>query len=426
MDLAHSNQVQVIIGRMTLQEVALLQEIDKYRKNVPILSLTSPAISSTLIPIQFPYSYFLQIADDVTFHIQSMAAIVGHFRWRKVTAISEQRSSFSSNSDIVTLLSHSLRLVNAEVDHHLVFPSLSSLSEPKARIEKEFKRLKNKSNRVFLIVQSSLESAILLFEKAKQMGLMEKHSVWIVTDEVASLLVSVDPSVNFNMQGVIGFKTHFADNSKTFRQFKYKFQRKYGSKYPEEENSKPSVFALRAYDATWAIAQLVKNAQGKFILQEGLSQKILSSNFEGLSGKISFNNGKLLEFPTFNIINVIGNSYKELAFWSSTFGFSQNLVKHEVMETIFNNGSIGDLAPVYWPGGLQTVPRGWTYSNEEKPLRILVPARGVFNQFVNVSYDSSRNETHVTGFSITVFRAALKRLPYQLPHEFVPFYGSYD
>ncbi|KAJ7966618.1 Glutamate receptor [Quillaja saponaria] len=416
MDLAQSKAVQAIIGTMTLQEAAVVTEIDKAVKNLPILSLTSPARSPPLMSFRLPY--FLQMADDITYHMQCIAAIVGHFRWRRVTTISEHSNDFSSISETINLLSHSLRLVDSEVDHQLAFPVLSSLTDPKATIEKELRKLNSKSNRVFLIVHSSLELVILLFEKAKQMGLMEKGYVWIITDEVASLLDSVDPPVNSNMQGVIGFKSHFVDNSKMFKHFKYKFRRKYGSKYPEEDNSNPSIFALRAYDAIWTLAQAATKLQGNFTLEE-YTKRILSSNFEGLSGKIRFKDGKALQIPIFEIINVIGKSYKELAFWSPAFGFSENFVKH-------NNGFVGVLSPVHWPGGLQTIPRGWTYSSEEKKLKIGVPAMGACSQLVSVSYDHSQNETQVTGFSINIFKAALKFLPYNLPYEFVPFYGTYD
>ncbi|KAI9200387.1 hypothetical protein LWI28_006961 [Acer negundo] len=144
---------------------------------------------------------------------------------------------------------------------------------------------------------------------------------------------------------------------------------------------------------------------------------MLSSNFEGLSGKIEFKNGKLAENSTFQIINVVGTSYKEMAYWSSLFGFC---------ETIICNKSVTELSPVYWPGGLRKVPKGWSSINEEQPLKIGVPANGAFNQFVRVSYDLRRNETYVSGFSVKVFEAVVNRLPYHLPYVLVPFNGSYD
>ncbi|MBA0775279.1 hypothetical protein Gotri_010434 [Gossypium trilobum] len=87
-----------------------------------------------------------------------------------------------------------------------------------------------------------------------------------------------------------------------------------------------------------------------------------------------------------------------------------------------------ELGPIYWPGGLQTVPKGWTSFefDEDKPLKIGVPARGAFNLFVKVSYDQGINGSYVTRFSVEVFEAVVKSLPYRLPYVLVPFYGSYD
>jgi hypothetical protein len=66
------------------------------------------------------------------------------------------------------------------------------------------------------------------------MGMMEKGYVWIVNDEIASLLDSVDSSITYNMQGVLGFKTILESSSENFKQFKIKSRKKYGSKYPED------------------------------------------------------------------------------------------------------------------------------------------------------------------------------------------------
>ncbi|EXC32858.1 hypothetical protein L484_009558 [Morus notabilis] len=89
------------------------------------------------------------------------------------SAIYEHNNDFSAGSEIITTLSDSLRSVDSEVEHRKSFPSLSSLSDPKTAIKEELKKLKRKSNIVFIIFQFSLESAVLLFEKAKQMGMME-------------------------------------------------------------------------------------------------------------------------------------------------------------------------------------------------------------------------------------------------------------
>ncbi|KAK4859850.1 hypothetical protein QYF36_012890 [Acer negundo] len=413
----HKKQVQAIIGTLPVAEATLVSMIDETTNNIPIISLTSPGILPPQQMLQQLPS-ILQMSNNIILHTQCIAAIVGIFKWRKVTAIYENNNDFSADSGLVTL-SDSLRVVNSEVKHHLALPPLTSLSKPEAAIQEELEKLMSKSNRVLVLLQCSLELAILIFDKAKQIGMMEKGYVWIVSEEIASLLHSLDSSVFDNMQGVLGFRTNFIQSSKSFRQFKTKFRKMYQLKYPEEEEySNPSIFALRAYDAVWTIAQAIeKKSPQEKIPSAKLLENMLSSNFEGLSGKIEFKNGKLAENSTFQIINVVGTSYKEMAYWSSLFGFC---------ETIICNKSVTELSPVYWPGGLRKVPKGWSSINEEQPLKIGVPANGAFNQFVRVSYDLRRNETYVSGFSVKVFEAVVNRLPYHLPYVLVPFNGSYD
>jgi len=406
LDLAQRKKVLAIIGTITHNEATLASEFNDTIKDIPILSLISPIARSKQLSPLLPQ--FIQVGHDINLHMQCIAAIVGEFRWRKVTVIYELNNLFSSDPGMLLDLTYALRHVGSEIDNHLPLPSLSSLSDPKSTIESELNRLKNKSNRVFLIVQSSLELANILFEKAKQMGFMEKGCVWIIPDGIAGHLDSVNPSVIINMQGVIGFKTHFMETSDALRRFKFKFRRRFALEFPEEENINPSFFALQSYEATLAVAQAAKESEWKFTLEQ-LFRTNLSRN------------RKLQQSPTFNIINVIGKSYRELALWSPALGFSKNLVTQQLTEVMkTNTASTGVLSSVYWPGGLQFVPKGWTHGTEERTLQIGVPAKSVFHQFVKV------NNTSITGFSIDIFKAAVSNLPYYLKYTFVPFNGSYD
>ncbi|PIN16447.1 Glutamate-gated kainate-type ion channel receptor subunit GluR5 [Handroanthus impetiginosus] len=384
-DLLTHKKVEAIIGTITLQGVLLLSELKTLPSNIPIISL-SPATSSS--PQQSPQTFpnFNQMSTPITYQMQCLAAIVSSFRWRKVILVHEQTNSFSEDlAYLLTHLSDSLQIIDSSIDHHL--------SVPKALIEEKLKKLRSKNGKVFIVAQCSLEFAVILFEKAKDLGLMEKGHVWIVSDEIANFFDSIDLS---NMQGVIGLKTDYAKTGDYYREFKSRFRRRYGSEYPEEEeNSSPSLYSLLAYDAIWSFAKQ-------------------NSNFEGLSGIISFKNGLLSRKPIFRVVNVIGQSYREVALWSPDHGLSENLIQ-------LNQKSL-----IYWPGGDQIVPIGWTWGNEEKPLRIGVPAKGAFNQFVKVTYDPRQNITNISGFSIDVFKAAVKQLPYSLHYAFVPYYGSYD
>ncbi|CAK7347541.1 unnamed protein product [Dovyalis caffra] len=416
-----SSKAKAIVGTMTAQETGSLSKIDRNIKDIPIVSLTSPAITPPSIAHQLPY--FLQMSDHITLHIQCIAAIVGQFKWRKVTVIYESKNSFSAYSGILALLSDMLKAVNTDIEHHSTLPSMPFLSNPEVLIEQELINLRSRSNRVFIVILSSLEMAVLLFEKAKLLGMMERGYVWIVTDEIASLLDSVDSSVVKNMQGVIGFRTGFVHTSKPFKRFRSRFRSEYRSEYPEEEEyCNPSIFALRAYDATWAIAQAMKKSPGD-ISSEKLSKGILSSKFRGLSGVIRFKNNFLSQLPSFHIINVVGNSYREMAVWSPELGFLKNQEKDNGVNA---SSSLEDWGSIYWPGGKRNVPKGWVISETDKPLKIGIPASGAFHQFVRMCFDQANNRTCATGFSINVFEATVKRLPYNLHFVFVPFNGTYD
>ncbi|GFS33236.1 glutamate receptor 2.6 [Actinidia rufa] len=349
-DLVNRIRVQAIIGTVSPQEAALVSEFDKVTKDIPIISI--PPTSSLLPPLPSQSPFLVQMSTNITTHMQCNAAIISHFRWHKVTAIYENSNSASTDSGLVTLLSDALELTDSAVKHHAAFPPVSSLSDPRAFVEKELKKLQSKSNR----------------------------------DEIASLLDSVDDNfISANMQGVIGCKTNFVDTSKSYRQFKLMFRRNYSLVYPEEED-----------------------------------------DFRGLSGEVSFKNGELSQSPVFRIINVVGRKYREITFWSPEFGFVENLARDAWMKVGIGGGSESALGSVYWPGGPLVVPKGWTLGSEEKPLKIGVPARGAFNQFVRVSYDQDRNGSFVSGFSVDVFQAVVGRLPYHLPYVLIPFNGSYD
>ncbi|KAK7373399.1 hypothetical protein VNO80_06806 [Phaseolus coccineus] len=409
MDLALSKQVLAIIATITHNEATLASKLNDKIKNIPILSLISPVARSEQVSPLLPY--FIQVGYNTNLHMQCIAAIVGEYRWRKVTAIYECDNRFSSYPGMLLNLSYSRRLVGSEIDNHVPLPSLSSLFDPNSTIENEFNRLKSKSNRVFLIVHTSLELGNLLFEKANQMGLMGKGSVWIIPDGIAGNLDSVNPSAILNMQGVIGFKTHFLETSKEFRRLKFKFRRRFVLEFPEEENINPSSFALQSYKATWEVAQAARESQGKLTLEQ-----LLKSNIS--------RNEKLRQSPTLKIINVIGKSYRELALWSPA-GFSQSLVTEQPTEINTKSASSGVLSKVYWPGGMQFVPEGWAHSTKGK-LKIGVPAEGAYTDFVNVEYDMNGSIASITGFSIDVFKAAVHYLPYDLNFGFVPSNGSYD
>ncbi|KAL5715903.1 hypothetical protein ACHQM5_017663 [Ranunculus cassubicifolius] len=423
-DLIESLRPQAVIGELTWQEAKLVTEMGSNTRGVPILSLSTTSITPPFIETQLPY--FIRFANDISYHMKCISAMVGSYQWRKIIAIYEDNSSYSIDSGLITLLSDSLRDVGSEIESHVAFSPLASLLNPQSVIRKALEKLKSKQCRVFVVVQSSLQLTRLLFQEAKQMGMMEKGYVWITSDGTTSLLDSMSSSVLSSMQGVLGFRTYFSTSTSSFHDFEASFQHKFQLEYPnDKDRSTPSIFALRAYDAIWVMTRAMRRL-GENSMPKTILAGLVSTNFRGFSGDLSFRNGELSTVPTFRILNVVARSYMELGFWEPRFGFSETV---PVPEDSGSRARIEKLEVIYWPGGARPDPKGWAASIQlgsvEKPLRIGVPARSAFKQFVRVIYDES-NRTYVSGFSVDVFEAVVKRLPYDLRYELVPYHGSYD
>ncbi|XP_077228734.1 glutamate receptor 3.3-like [Tasmannia lanceolata] len=405
-ELINQNQAQVIVGMASWEEAMLVADAIN-SEQVPIISLTTASVTPPLMMARRPF--LIPMGNNNSAEMKCVAAIVDTCGWRRVNVIYED-STYGGHAGSITLLSDSLREVGSEIENQLVLPPLASLSDPETSILEELEKLNSQQCRVFVLLHSSLPLAVRLFVEANKMGMMGKGYVWITTSSITSLVDSFNSSVISNIQGVIGIKPYFSETSKEFRAFNIRFRRNFQLEYSDqEENPNPGIFALRAYDSIWAVGKAIeRNSTGG----EHLVESILSNNFSGLSGKISFEDGKLTGMPTFQIINVIGKSYRELGFWSPEFGFSNSAIEEK--------GGVKLESKVFWPGGQTSTPKGWVAATDAKPLIIGVPGKTAFNQFVKVVNGS------VSGFCIDVFEEAVKLLPYDLPHEFVPYDGTYE
>ena len=147
---------------------------------------------------------------------------------------------------------------------------------------------------------------------------------------------------------------------------------------------------------------------------EELLSKLYQVNMTGLTGHIQFDQDRKFIKPVFEIINIVGG-LNRIGYWSDISG-----LKHKLPEAIHSkpaNQLSHRLLNVIWPGHTMDKPRGWVYQSHGKVLKIGVPRRLSYHEFVSYS-----NETHsFSGYSIDVFVAALKLLPYSVAYDFIPF-----
>ncbi|CAN1327313.1 Glutamate receptor 2.7 [Linum perenne] len=174
---------------------------------------------------------------------------------------------------------------------------------------------------------------------------------------------------------------------------------RFRSEFPEEDNLVPGIHALRAYDGIRAIADAVEREE----VNKTLTEKLLSSNFTGLSGELCFSNCRN---PMLRVVNVLGKKYRELDFWRPELGIFTNTA-------VANASEIGDKiggklsGTVIWPA---------------KPMKIVIPKRTSFEKFV--SWPDGKKSPE--GFCISLFDKILRLIDYALPHEFICYDESYD
>lgn len=153
-----------------------------------------------------------------------------------------------------------------------------------------------------------------------------------------------------------------------------------------------------------------------------LLNNILQSNITGLTGTMKFDSDRSLILPAYDVINVIGTGFRRIGFWSNYSGLS-TVVPEALYSKPPNRSSENQkLYNVIWPGDTLVKPRGWVFPNNGKQLRIGVPIRVGFKEFVSRVPGTDMFK----GFCIDVFTAAVSLLPYAVPYQFVPFGNGKD
>ncbi|XP_050371260.1 glutamate receptor 2.7-like [Argentina anserina] len=408
--LIKDEKVQVILGMETWQEAVTVADAVKNLSGdqVPVISFAAPAIQPPLIQRRWPF--LIRMGSDVAAQMKCIGDVVSAYYWKRVVVIYED-DGYGGGIGRLAVLSQTLRNVGAKIEQRIVLPRLSDESDPYWDEIEEQLKLPNVQSRAFIVLQSSLPTVTGLFRVAKKVGLVGADSAWIITEIISSLL---DPQGNHDMEGTLGIKTYYATNTTTYASFRNEFR----TRYPDEDNSKPGIYALRAYDIISIITQAISsNTNTNTSLQDSVEKML--SNYNGLSGKMQLKGGQvMLDIPRFRIINIVdGKTDKELNLWTQEFGFSKDLV-----EVSGKHRSSDDVGNVTWPEHLKLKGRsskGWAMPTLEKKMKIAIPID-------NLAFTNVTGENTYDGFCIQLFNMVVGNLSYSLPHEFHEFRGNYS
>ncbi|KAL2341810.1 hypothetical protein Fmac_009750 [Flemingia macrophylla] len=416
-ELINKKNVKVIVGLGTWQEAALVADLGN-KSQIPIISFSSPPVITPLMQNRWPF--LIQMAKNQSEHMNCIADIIHVYNWQKVIAIYED-NPYSGDSGMLGLLSEALQKGNAEIENRLVLPPFTSLSDPKGFVLDELIKLLPLNIRVFVVLQASYPMVYHLFREAKKIGLLSKHSAWIINEGITNMLDFADKSVLSSMEGTLGIKTYYSTSFRAYTQLQENFQHE----DTETAGSKPGSDALQAYDSITIITKALEKTNSKLSNSGVFLENMLSSSFEGLSGNIRFSESHLSNTPVLRVINVVNKEYKELDFWTSKLKFATSL---EILKDRATRGhyiTTNLTGPVVWPGGLiSDLPKGWRMPTDSKPLKVAIPINPAFENFLKVD-----SQNQYVGFCIDLFHAARNFLDDRysgMPYEFHPFNVSYE
>uniref|UniRef100_A0A6M2F9F9 Glutamate receptor n=1 Tax=Populus davidiana TaxID=266767 RepID=A0A6M2F9F9_9ROSI len=418
LDLMKNEEVEAIIGPQRSSEAKFVIELGA-KTHVPILSFS--ATSPALTPVQS--NYFIRTAQSDSSQVEAIASIVKTYGWKEIVLIYE---GTEYGVALVPYLLNAFHAIGTRVPYESCIPPSSDDTE----IMNELYKIKKKQESVFLVhMTTSMGSKLFLLAKRAEM--MSEGYAWLVTTGLSTLLDPVEAKVMDSMDGVLGVKP-YVPKSKELEGFKSRWKRNFNSE---------NLFGLWAYDTVWAIAMAVERAgivHSRFLKQNASSRSvdlaalgisemgprllksILNTKFDGLSGKFQLVKGEMAPFA-FEIFNVVGRSERVIGYWTPKGGLSQSL---DSSSKISHSNSKTKLKQPIWPGDTTQQP---------KKLRIGVPVRSGFSEFIEVKPHQLSNEHIVSGFSAEVFRAVHDILPFPLPYDFIPFMnisgksaGTYD
>lgn len=400
---------------------------------VPLLSFA--ATDPTLSSLQYPF--FVRTTQDDHFQMAAIAEIVEYYEWREVTAIYTD-DDYGRNG--ISALADQLATKRCQISYKAPLNPEGSRSD----IMDVLVKVALAESRI-LIVHTYPSGGVDVVAVAHHLGMMGSGYVWIATNWLSTILdtYSLLPSGTVDsIQGLITLRMHTPDSV-----MKTKFISRWKNLTNKQKANGPfglNTYGLYAYDTVWILAHAINaffnhggnisysndsrlseldggnlNLDAMSIFDGGnlLLDCILKVNLTGLSGHVSFTSEKSLIRPAYEVINVIGTGIRRIGYWSNYSGLS--VVPPETLHGKPPNRSSSNqqLHSVIWPGQTIEKPRGWVFPNNGKQLRVGVPNRVSFREFM----EEVPGTDMFKGYCIDVFTAALNLLPYAVPYKLIPF-----
>ncbi|GAB2226237.1 hypothetical protein Drorol1_Dr00022038 [Drosera rotundifolia] len=399
---------------------------------VPLLSFA--ATDPTLTSLQYPF--FVRTTQSDLFQMAAIADIVDYYGWTEVIAVYID-DDYGRNGIV------SLGDKLAEKRCRIAYKAALNPQPTREDIMDVLVNVFLSESRI-LVLHIYNTYGLEVLNVAKYLGMMESGFVWIATNWLSDILdtkVTLPVNASDDIQGLITLRMYTPDSK-----LKSNFVSRWSNLTREDGHGSfgLNTFGLYAYDSVWILARALDeyfgqggnisfskdirlsevqggnlhlNAMSIFDGGQKLLDNILQINTTGITGQIQFDSDHNLIRPAYEIINVIGNGYRRIGYWSNYSGLSVKPPETFYSKPFNRSSSTAQLYGVIWPGQTTDKPRGWVFPNNGRHLRIGVPNRVSYREFV--AYSPATDT--FSGYCIDVFTAAVNLLPYPVPHKLMPF-----
>lgn len=400
---------------------------------VPLLSFS--ATDPTLSSLQFPF--FIRSSQNDLYQMAAIAEIVDYYHWNEVIAIFVDDDHGRNG---IAALGDELNEKRCKISLKVPLKSNASRDE----VTDALVKVALTESRI-LVVHTYETTGMVVLSVAQYLGLTGPGYVWIATNWISLLLDTNSPLSSAsmeNIQGVIALRLYTPDSA-----LKRNFVSRWTNLTIGKTSSGPlglSTYGLYAYDTVWMLAHAINaflneggnlsfsnlsklngigagaldfNSMSIFNGGKTLLQKILEVKFTGITGPVEFTLDRNLIRPAFEVINIIGTGERRIGYWSNYSGLS--IVPPETLYSKPpNRSSLNQkLYDVVWPGQATQKPRGWAFPSSGRHLRIGVPRRVSYLEFVS----QVEGTDMFSGYCVDVFTAAINLLPYAVPYKLIPF-----
>lgn len=426
------SDIVAIIGPQSADTAHMISHMTN-ELQVPLLSFA--ATDPTLSSLQYPF--FVRTTQNDLFQMAAIADMVEYYEWRQVIAIYAD-DDFGRNG--IAALSDELATKRCQISYKAPLDPEATRTE----IMDVLVKVALTESRI-LVLHTYATWGLDVLSVAKYLGMMDNGYVWIATNWLTTVLDTNSPLSSEsmeNIQGVITLRMYTPDSEQ-----KRNFVSRWKNLTGDQMENGPfglNTYGLYAYDTVWLLAHAIDAffSQGGSIsfsndsrlseLNGGilhldamhifdggklLLDNILNVNLTGLTGNIRFSADRSLFHPAYEVVNVIGTGVRTIGYWSNYSGLSVLSPDKLYSKPPNRSSSSQNLYPVIWPGQTTQKPRGWVFPNNGRVLRIGVPKRVSFLEFI----DEVPGTDMFKGYCIDVFTAAVNLLPYALPYKLIPF-----